>query len=85
MTEAKQELVTYPQPQKTSIPALSRKNKPANPQGQLIRNLNPRRGKKDKNHAWDIKENQKGICLLQRKVLAFRRDREEKDVVWGGT
>lgn len=62
--ESKQVLITYPQPQKTSIPASSEKqpNQLARP---ADKESNPGSGKKDKNHAWDIKsEKQKGVCLI---------------------
>lgn len=77
VTEVKQDLITYPQPQKTSIPALSEKP-PSQPPRSSDKEPEPK--KREEGH--QKREGERYLPASRREGLSFRRDREKEP--WSG-
>ncbi|XP_016058380.1 PREDICTED: RNA-binding protein 6 isoform X3 [Miniopterus natalensis] len=77
VTEVKQDLITYPQPQKTSIPALSEKP-PSQPPRSADKEPEPK--KREEGH--QKREGERYLPASRREGLSFRRDREKEP--WSG-
>lgn len=82
MTEAKQELVTYPQPQKTSIPALSEKQT-SQPSRSADKESEPKKREEGQEPRLGHQKRESERYLPPRREgLTFRRDREKEP--WSG-
>lgn len=83
MTEAKQELITYPQPQKTSIPTPSEKQ-PSQPLRSADKE--PEHKKREEGQEQRLghqkREAERYLPPSRREGLTFRRDREKEP--WSG-
>lgn len=82
VTEAKQELITYPQPQKTSIPASSEKQ-PNQPPRSIDKEPEPKKREEGQEPRLGHQKREAERYLPPRREgLAFRRDREKEP--WSG-
>ncbi|XP_049496466.1 RNA-binding protein 6 isoform X5 [Panthera uncia] len=83
VTEAKQELVTYPQPQKTSIPAASEKQPNQSPRsGDKESEPKKREEGQEPRLGHQKREAERYLPPSRREGLTFRRDREKEP--WSG-
>ena len=82
VTEAKQELITYPQPQKTSIPAPSEKQ-PSQPRS-ADKESEPKKREEGQEPrlGHQKREAERYLPPSRREGLTFRRDREKEP--WSG-
>lgn len=82
VTEAKQELITYPQPQKTSIPAPSEKQ-PSQPPRSADKEPEPRKREEGQEPRLGHQKREAERYLPSRREgINFRRDREKEP--WSG-
>jgi hypothetical protein len=83
LTEVKQELITYPQPQKTSIPAPSEKQpiQPPRPSDREPESRKREEGQEPR-LGYQKREVERYLSHSRREGLNFRRDREKEP--WSG-